>query len=112
MLAAGDLSQSRARDAPPVLVVIARSVAEGARDHAHEAPGRGDEGRIAVALAHDALAGGFAVHVDGDEERSTLGLRDREGVVEAALPEDLAVAAWRARRGTLRTRGTNPSGGG
>src|SRR5262249_13704957 len=71
-------------------------VAEDARDQAHEAARVGDEARVAVLLVHDPVARALAVHVDRDEERQALGLRERERLVEVALPEDLVLVGTRS----------------
>jgi hypothetical protein len=91
VLAAGHLPEAWARDPPSLLVVVPRGVAERARDDADERPCHRDEGRIAVALADDPIARGLAVHAHGHEDRPLFPLRDLEGVLEAPLPEDLAL---------------------
>jgi hypothetical protein len=95
VLAAGDFAQARAGDPPSELVVVARAVARWTRRDAHEAPSELDEARIAIALADDPLGSGFAVHVDGDQERPPFALRARLRVLQIPLPRDL-----RARRGS------------
>ena len=104
VLAAGDFAQARAGNAPALLVVVAQIVAEDTADHAHERARERDELRIAVVLLGDAFRGGLAVHVHRHEQRSARRLAQRQSVLEAALPVDLARELLSRMRGHGRSR--------